>query len=117
MQLYLKKVLFILNLISHASANLSKEASKVIKNMEDCDITKAALEAIDFIEQIKNKSESETHIYHKASDRFFGTDALIDGGLVPGQRLLYFPADKGSDMVNKNATIGGFSLWGTIFAL
>jgi len=88
MQLNLKKVLFILNLISHASANPSKEASKVIKNMEDCDITKAALEAIDFIEQLKNKSESETHIYHKASDRFFGTDALIDGGLVPGSTYM-----------------------------
>ena len=97
MLLYLKKVLFILNLISHASANLSKEASKVIKNMEDCDITKAALEAIDFIEQLKNKSDYQINrIYHKASDRFFGTDALIDGGLVPGQRLLYFPAEKGS---------------------
>ena len=65
----------------------SKDKAEIIKRMKNCDAKKAAAEAVDFIKQLKNVSRLET-TQDVASDRFFGPETILDGGISPGQTYM-----------------------------
>ena len=68
-------------------ASAAGEKAEIINRMKNCDAKKAADEAIDYLQHLKNTSGPWTKL-DVASDRFFGPETILDGGITPGQTYM-----------------------------
>ena len=59
------------------------KARIIIKKMKDCDAQEAAKDAINYIENVKKSKNVDV-----ASDRFFGPETILDGGMTPGDTYM-----------------------------
>ena len=84
MMMWLTFTLFLVP--SFCLATSVKEA-EIINSMKNCDAKKVADEAIDYLQQMKNASRIQTKL-DTASDRFFGPETILDGGITPGQTYM-----------------------------
>ena len=81
------RLTFTLFLVSSMCLAVSVKEAEIVNSMKNCDAKKAADEAIDYLHQMKNVSRHETKL-DTASDRFFGPETILDGGITPGQTYM-----------------------------
>ena len=67
----------------------SNSKAEVIKRMEACDPQKAAIEAVEYVTELKSaQSRPESQAQDPASDRMFSPEMLLEGGPGPGQTYM-----------------------------
>ena len=69
----------------------SNSQAEVIKRMEACDPQKAAIEAVEYVAELKSaqsRPDSEAQAEDPASDRMFSPEMLLEGGPGPGQTYM-----------------------------
>ena len=67
----------------------SNSQAEVIKRMEACDPQKAAIEAVEYVTELKSaQSRPESQAQDPASDRMFSPEMLLEGGPGPGQTYM-----------------------------
>ena len=63
-----------------------QKIKSIVREMENCDISRVVIEAEEFIEQ--QKTVSMTPDSASARDRFLSPDVFLDGGIVPGKTFM-----------------------------
>ena len=67
----------------------SNNKAEVIKRMEACDPQKAAIEAVEYVTELKSAQyRPESQAQDPASDRMFSPEMLLEGGPGPGQTYM-----------------------------
>ena len=67
----------------------SNSKAEVIKRMEACDPQKAAIEAVEFVTELKSvQSRPESQAQDPANDRMFSPEMLLEGAPGPGQTYM-----------------------------
>ena len=67
----------------------SNSKAEVIKRMEACDPQKAAIEAVEFVTELKSvQSRPDSQAQDPASDRMFSPEMLLEGAPGPGQTYM-----------------------------
>ena len=59
------------------------KSRRIINKMKECDAKEAAMDAVNYIENVKKATTVDV-----ASDRFFGPETILDGGMSPGDTYM-----------------------------